>query len=145
MIAYEIQEKIAQYVQSCGCELYDVEFTKEFHQNVLRISIYAKEGITLDKCQEVSNVLSPFLDIEEPFDSQYLLEVSSPGVERILKTTRHFALSLGEEIAVKMLDKTSLEGILKRSDEQGFVLQTQESEIFILYSQIKKVKTILRW
>lgn len=146
MIAPQIQEKLEQYIQSCGCELYGIELVKEFNQDVLRVSICSKEGVNLDKCQEVSNLISPFLDVEDPISSKYNLEVSSPGVERILKNPRHFSLSLGEEVQVKMMDKTTLEGVLKSSDEEGFVLQDSNGqECKISYTQTKKVKTIFRW
>lgn len=145
MIAPELEEKLEKYIQSCGCELYSVEMTRELGQDILRISLYSKEGISLDQCQKVSNLISPFLDVEDPISSKYVLEVSSPGVERILKKPRHFHLSIGEEIRVKMLDKTSIEGILKSSNQEGFVLENKEGEHLISYVQTKKVKTIFRW
>lgn len=141
MITLELEEKLSKYIQSCGCELYDVVMLKEFNQDVLRIFITSKEGISLDKCQEVSNLISPLLDVEDPVSSKYILEVSSPGIERILKKPRHFAFSIGENIEVKMMDKTILEGVLEGSDEEGFVLNGEK----IPYSQTKKVKTIFQW
>lgn len=145
MISPHIQEKIEKYIQSCGCELYGIELVKEFGQDILRISLYAKEGVNLDKCQEVSNLISPFLDVEDPISSKYILEVSSPGIERVLKNPRHFAFSIGEIIQVKMLDKTLIEGFLKESDEQGFVLQNEEGDHHIMYAETKKVKTLFQW
>lgn len=141
MITPALEEKLAKYIQSCDCELYDIVMSKEFNQDVLRIFITSKEGISLDKCQEVSNLISPLLDVEDPISSKYILEVSSPGIERVLKKPRHFAFSLGERIEVKMMDKTILEGVLEGSDEEGFVLNGEK----IPYSQTKKVKTIFQW
>lgn len=141
MITPVLEEKLAKYIQSCGCELYDIVMSKEFNQDVLRVFITSKEGITLDKCQEVSNLISPLLDVEDPIASKYILEVSSPGIERVLKKPRHFAFSIGESIEVKMMDKTILEGVLEESDEEGFVLNGEK----ILYSQTKKVKTTFQW
>lgn len=141
MISLALEEKLAKYIKSCDCELYDIVMTKEFSQDILRIYITSKEGITLDKCQEVSNLISPLLDVEDPIASKYILEVSSPGIERVLKKPSHFALSIGERVEVKMMDKTILEGILQESDEGGFVIDNQK----IPYSQTKKVKTIFQW
>lgn len=145
MISADLEEKLEKYIQSCGCELYSIEMAREFGQDILRISLYSKEGVSLEECQRVSNLISPFLDVEDPISSKYILEVSSPGLERTLKSPRHFHLSRGEEIAVRMFDKTSIEGILKSSDEEGFVLENQEGEHSISYTQTKKVKTIFRW
>lgn len=141
MIAPALEEKLEKYIQSCGCELYDIAMSKEFNQDILRIFITSKEGISLDKCQEVSQLISPILDVEDPIASNYMLEVSSPGIERVLKKPRHFAFSIGERIKVKMMDKTILEGVLEGSDEEGFVLNGEK----IPYSQTKKVKTIFQW
>lgn len=145
MISPSLEEKLEKYIQSCGCELYSIEMAREFGQEILRISLYSKEGISLDQCQKVSNLISPFLDVEDPIASKYVLEVSSPGVERILKEPRHFRLSIGEEIQVKMLDKTLIEGILKSSDQEGFIVENEQGEHLIPYAQTKKVKTIFRW
>lgn len=141
MISAELEEKLSKYVQSCGCDLYDIAMSKEFNQDVLRVFITSKEGITLDKCQEVSQLISPLLDVEDPIASKYILEVSSPGIERVLKKPRHFMFSIGENIEVKMMDKSVLEGILESCDEDGFVVGTQK----IPYSQTKKVKTVFQW
>lgn len=141
MISLALEEKLAKYIKSCDCELYDIVMTKEFNQDILRIYITSKEGITLDKCQEVSNLISPLLDVEDPIASKYILEVSSPGIERVLKKPSHFALSIGERVEVKMMDKTILEGVLQESDEESFVIDNQK----IPYSQTKKVKTIFQW
>ncbi|WP_051420533.1 ribosome maturation factor RimP [Helicobacter pametensis] len=145
MISLEIQEKIEQYVKSCGCELYGVELLRENNQEILRVSIYSPQGVSLDQCQEVSQLLSPFLDVEDPISSEYVLEVSSPGVERVLKNPRHFLLSLGEEIEVKMMDKSKIQGKLLSSDEDSFVICGANGEQKIAYSQTKKVKTIFQW
>lgn len=145
MISADLEEKLEKYIQSCGCELYSIEMTREFGQDVLRVSLYSKDGVSLDQCQKISNLISPFLDVEDPISSKYVLEVSSPGLERTLKSPRHFHLSKGEEIVVKMLDKTSMEGILKSSSEEGFILENKEGEHSISYAQTKKVKTIFRW
>lgn len=145
MIPPDLEEKLEKYIQSCGCELYSIEMVRESGQDILRVNLYSKEGISLDQCQRVSNLISPFLDVEDPIASKYILEVSSPGVERILKTPRHFHLSIGEEIEVKNINKTLFRGVLKSSNQEGFVLQNDQGEQFFSYEQIKRVKTIFRW
>ncbi|GAA7257844.1 ribosome maturation factor RimP [Helicobacter pylori] len=141
MITPDLEEKLNKYIQSCGCELYDVVMLKEFNQDILRVFITSKEGITLNQCQEVSELISPLLDVEEPIASNYILEVSSPGVERVLKKPQHFKFSIGERIEVKRMDKTILEGVLEASDEEGFVINGEK----IPYSQTKRVKTLFQW
>lgn len=142
----DLEEKLKKYIQACGCELYSLEITREANQDILRVNLYSKEGVTLEQCQQVSNLISPFLDVEDPISSKYILEVGSPGVERILKDPRHFHFSIGEEIRVKMVDNTFLSGVIQSSNQEGFVLKDhQGQERFIPYAETKKVKTIFQW
>ena len=96
-----LEESIKIAVQGCKVELYDIVITKENNNNIFRIYITSKDGITLDKCAEVSHMVSPILDLNEPISGKYNLEVSSVGVERKLKTLRHFIYSVGEKVKIK--------------------------------------------
>ncbi|PAF49264.1 ribosome maturation factor [Helicobacter sp. 12S02232-10] len=142
----ELEDKLEQMIQTLGCELYDISFLKENNIDILRVSIMAKNGnTTLDVCQEVSELISPLLDVYDPISMKYTLEVSSPGVERLLKTTRHFRHSIGEEVFVKTMDKEEFEAILKSADDKGAVFETEAGEKFYPFEDLKKVKTIFRW
>lgn len=83
-----------------GCYLYDVEYLKEGGFWFLRVYVDKEDGISLDECEIVSRALSDVLDKEDPIDRNYYLEVSSPGVERKLKTPEHFQRYLGEMVDV---------------------------------------------
>jgi ribosome maturation factor RimP len=78
-------EQITKIVESCGVSLYDTEVANEFDKKIFRIYITSKEGINLDKCAEISRILSPIFDLEPPLEGEYLFEVSSPGIERKLR------------------------------------------------------------
>lgn len=174
MISKEIEEKLEKSIQSLGCELYDISFLKEDNIDILRVSIMAKDSkTTLDKCQEVSEMISPLLDVYEPMSGKYTLEVSSPGIERILKTPRHFELSIGERVQVKInmetkasetQEKETFEAIIKSADSKGVgfkIINSQDfacskntsegnitdqvEEKFYPYHLLKKVKTIFDW
>lgn len=77
-------------VEGLGMELVDVVFRREGRGWVLRLYLDKPGGITLDNCQEVSEQLSDLLDIEDLIDYPYTLEVSSPGLDRVLKTSGDF-------------------------------------------------------
>ncbi|PAF43339.1 ribosome maturation factor RimP [Helicobacter sp. 11S03491-1] len=146
MIDKELQDRLENLVASLDCELYDIAFLKENNINILRISILAKDmQTTLDKCQAVSELISPLLDVYDPISAQYTLEVSSPGIERILKTPRHFKLSIGEEVSIKTDIKDTFEGIIKDVNAEGVIFQIQQEERFYPFTSLKKVKTIFRW
>ncbi len=83
-----------------GCFVYDVEFVKEGGVYFLRVFADRDGGIDLDTCESISRRLSDALDISDPIKQNYYLEVSSPGIERKLKTKEHFERYIGETIDV---------------------------------------------
>lgn len=104
----EMLERIEPLVESLGYELVDVECRIGGRDGVLRIFVDAAEGITLDDCELVSRQVSAWLDVEDPIPGQYRLEISSPGLDRILRTPGHFRRFVGEEIKVELVQ--ALEG-----------------------------------
>ncbi|MDE7235985.1 MAG: ribosome maturation factor, partial [Helicobacter japonicus] len=97
MLSLHTQEKIAKMASTFGLYIYDIAMLKENEQCILRISITRKapmqvldsqnsNAVSLQDCQDLSEVISPLLDVEEANLPPYFLEVSSPGLERILKT-----------------------------------------------------------
>ncbi len=94
--AEEIAEREAEAICSgCGLYVYDVEYKKEGGENVLRVFIDSDSGVTLDDCEKVSRALSDRLDELDPIKGAYELEISSPGVERIIKRDWHYDKALG--------------------------------------------------
>nr|WP_269843827.1 ribosome maturation factor RimP [Helicobacter anatolicus] len=146
MITQELENKIERMIESLGYVLYDIAFLKENDSHILRISITNKENkITLDMCQEVSEVLSPLLDVEFLDEKSYFLEVSSPGVERVLKTSRHFLLSLNQKVQVRLDNKEEFEAILKDYQDEKVVFEINGDTKSFDLKALKKVKTILEW
>ena len=90
MITQDLHDKIESLITQKGLELYDIELLKENESMILRISIFKKEGISLDDCENISTLIAPLLDVELSDLEAYHLEVSSPGVERNLKKPKHF-------------------------------------------------------
>lgn len=84
-----------------GCFIYDVEYVKEGSSRFLRIYADKEEGgISLDECEIISRALSDELDRVDPIKEDYMLEVSSPGIERKLKRAEHFNRYIGEKIDI---------------------------------------------
>lgn len=110
-----------------GCYLYDVEYLKEGGFWFLRVYVDKEGGISLDECELVSRSLSEVLDKEDPIDRNYYLEVSSPGVERKLKTPEHFKRYLGETVDVGLYKAIGgakqLTGTLKDYDGETVSLE----------------------
>lgn len=91
-------------VAAQGCELLDLEWQRG-RDAILRLFIDAPEGIALDDCERVSRAVEALLDVEDPLPEGYRLEVSSPGVERPLRTPEHFAAAMGEEVRLRIDEK----------------------------------------
>ena len=85
-----------------GYELVDVEYVKEFGGFYLRVYIDKPGGITLDDCQNMSEILSDKLDEKDPISAAYYLEVSSPGLDRPLKTDKDLKRNLGKDIEISL-------------------------------------------
>ncbi|WP_375722705.1 ribosome maturation factor RimP [Arcobacter sp. KX21116] len=140
-----LEESIEMTVKGCGVELYDILTTKENDRDIFRIYITSKDGVSLDKCAEISRLVSPILDTNEPMYGKYNLEVSSPGIERRLKRTAHYISSIGEKVKVKDFDKNVLKGELVFADENEIKVKTQEGEETIAYDKISSASTYFEW
>ena len=88
-----IEEKVEQLVkdkiEAIGYELYDVEYAKEGKNYFLRIFIDKPDGIDLNDCEKVNDAINDMLDTADYIKEQYFLEVSSPGIERVLRKEQH--------------------------------------------------------
>jgi len=140
-----LEESIEIAVQGCGAEVYDMVSLKENDMNIFRVYVTSIDGINLDKCAEISRMISPILDLEEPMNGKYNLEVSSPGIERKLKNPRHFKASIGDKIKLKDFDKNITKGELISADEDEIKIKTEHGEEIISYDEISSASTYFEW
>jgi ribosome maturation factor RimP len=97
----QLVELLAPVVSTLGYELWELEYTSQ-SGGLLRLYIDSDEGISLEDCERVSRAVSTALDEADPIASNYTLEVSSPGLDRVLRTAEHFARYVGEQVRVEM-------------------------------------------
>ena len=88
-IEEKVEELVKEKIENIGYSLYDVEYAKEGPNYYLRIYIDKPEGIDLNDCEKVNDEINDLLDQADYIKDQYFLEVSSPGIERILKKDSH--------------------------------------------------------
>ncbi|ACL69538.1 ribosome maturation factor RimP [Halothermothrix orenii] len=139
-------EDLAQpIVESQGLELVDVEYVKEGENRVLRVFIENPEGeVTLDHCENVSKNLDEKLDEVDPIQESYILEVSSPGIERPLKKKEDFDRFSGKLAYIKTFAPVSgnkeITGIIKGRDGDNIKVlkKDDDKELEIPFSQIAK-------
>jgi ribosome maturation factor RimP len=115
----------------------------------LRIFIDSSKGIDLNDCETVNNEITDLLDEANYIKDQYFLEISSPGIERVLKKDRHLEQNIGNQVEVKLFKKDEngnkvYQGILQKFDLDTITLEC-ESQIKIDRKNIAQIKTIYNW
>ena len=147
--AETVRQLIAPTVSAMCFDLWDVEFVKEGAEWILRITIDSPEGIGIEDCEAVSRAIDPILDEADPIESSYRMEVSSPGIERTLRTPEHFAACEGMKASVKLFapdengDKT-LVGILGGFDDEKkeILITTEKGERRIAFENAAKANLV---
>ena len=149
--ADRIPELVSPIMDELKLELWSYEYVKEGRDWYLRVYIDKPdkdEYISTDDCEKVSRFLSEELDREDLFPDKYYLEVSSPGLERELKTDSHFKKYEGEDVVVRLFSplngKKEIEGILLRKEGKDIRLKVEDSEMLIKGEMISKVNLAFR-
>ena len=149
----KVEEKICELledkIKNLGYELYDVEYVKEGKEYYLRIYIDNENGINLEDCEKVSNEINEDLDQEDLIKEQYFLEVSSPGVERILRKDKHLQANIGNKVQIKLftpVDKNKqFIGVLEGFNETMLNVNIGNKQINLDRKNISQIKTIFEW
>ena len=129
-------------IEAKGAELYDVELTGA----TLRVLVERDGGIPLDVLEDISRDVSSVLDDDDPMpDQRWYLEVSSPGLERPLRTPRHFRAAVGDTVKVKTHGRVDgerrVEGTLEDADDEGFTVAGRR----LTYDQVERARTVFEW
>ena len=135
-------------IDGLGLELVDVEFVREGSQWYLRIFIDKPGGITLEDCEAVHRPLSDKLDRADPIPQAYMLEVSSPGVERPFKTPKDYEKAIGHQVQIKFYKPVdgskACEGILEAFDgESVTILVGREDRKTYSVEMISKINRMI--
>ncbi len=148
MAACDLWPLLEPVLSGSSLELIDVEI----RSGVVLVTIDRVGGVDLDALTEANRAISAVLDEHDPVPGRYTLEVSSPGVERTLRTPAHFARAVGEQITVKTRPQVPgdrrLTGTLVASDEDGLVLRVEDDSsegMRLAYSDIDRARTVFEW
>ncbi len=148
-MADELFDVLAAAVAPLGLELVDVELRGK----VARVVVDREGGIDLDAVAAATRAISPVLDDHDPFpDHKYSLEVSSPGVERTLRTPRHFTHAIGEVVSVRTYPGTEgerrIQGRLVSVDDAGMTLEGEglpDGGRRIAFDEVERARTVFVW
>jgi len=140
-----LDEQITKIVKANGANFYGTELAQDDGHKIFRVYITKEGGVSLDLCAEISNELSPFLDVNPPMHDAYFLEVSSPGIERKLENPTHFISAIGERVKFKVHGGEKERGKITSADESGFTISKKGEDVRFEYSNISKAKTYFEW
>ena len=136
---YDLAENL---VSSRGYGIYDVEYAKEGPHWFLRVYIDRDGGVNVDDCEAISRELSVLLDEKDFVKENYFLEISSPGIERLLRQEEHFQKAIGKNVRIKLFKAVDgikeAEGELTFADEQKIVVKTDINQFDIEKKNIAK-------
>ena len=150
-IEEKVEELLKETIEKLGYNLYDVEYVKEGPNYYLRVYIDNEKGIDLNDCEKVSNAIDEMLDEANIIKDQYYLEVSSPGIERVLRKDRHLQENIGNQIEIKLFKKDQkgnkdyIGELLKFDQEVVSIKTSEEDEIQIERKNISQIKTVYNW
>lgn len=146
----QITEQIVREILPAEYELVDVEYVKEGSVRYLRIYIDKSGRMSLDDCEKLSRIVSEKLDEADPIAENYMLEISSPGLDRPLKKERDFLREKGKDVEVKLYKPLSgmkeFEGKLIGLNEEGEVeIQTENTLLKINRKDIALIRLAVKF
>jgi ribosome maturation factor RimP len=140
-IIERVREIVEPLLARQGLTVYDIELSG----SQLRITVEAPEGVDLEAIAHATRLISVALDEHDPIPSKYTLEVSSPGLERSLRTPAHFADAVGLTVSVKTNARVDgerrIKGPLAAADHEGITI----GEHTLRYDDIEKARTVFEW
>lgn len=140
-----LRELLAAPINEQGYELYDLEFVTESGRRILRLTIDHPNGIQLDDCVRANHTAQTVMDAEDPVQGSYTLEVSSPGIFRVLKLPEHFQRFSGARVRLRLRQKImgvrNAVGLLNSCTDEGIRFHPEnrgKEEWFIDYLSIAR-------
>ena len=140
----QMADMLQSTVEALGYVLWGVEHMAQGKHSVVRIYIDSPVGITVEDCAAVSEQVSSILDVEDPITGEYTLEVSSPGMDRLLFKIEQYAGYVGETVEVRLRSafegRRRFKGILKGIEGEDVVIQVDDHEFLLPYGAIEKAR-----
>jgi len=147
----EVSDLAEAVVRRRSLSLWDVEMGGSKGRRIVRVFVDGDDGVDLDTVAEVSEEISRGLDLRDPIEGRYTLEVSSPGLERSLKRREHYERSVGKQVIVKTKsrmvgDSHRVDGTILEAGDDSVTLRTdQQAEVDVPYEEVKSARTVFEW
>jgi ribosome maturation factor RimP len=146
LITKQVADLVEAVLDEMGFELVDVEYLAKQSRWVLGLYIDKPGGVTIDDCAQVSREISYLIDVKDVIDHEYVLEVSSPGLNRPLKKERDFRWARGKRVKVKMLapleGRRNFTGTLKNFEAGTLYVETEGGLVALPWREVDKARVI---
>lgn len=133
-------------VEGMGCEIWGVEFLSQGRHSKLRLYIDKADGVSIDDCEKVSRQVSDVLDVENMFTKGYTLEVSSPGMDRILFNAEQYESNVGETVDVRLNfpleGKKRVVGLLAGVENAEAIVQADGEEYVLPLENVQRARIV---
>ena len=140
----EITEAIKPIVSAMGYEMWGLSISQQNNSLKLTLYIDSEKGIKINDCEKVSHQVTHLLDTEKLCDSDYVLEVSSPGFDRVLITSEHFNKYINEEVKVRLKwlvnNRKNIKGLIENVTEDYVIINENNETYKIKYESIEKAR-----
>ena len=140
---------VGPVVEGFGCELVELQFRREAPGWVLRRVIDNANGIGIDDCARISREVAHLLEVEDPIEQSYSLEVSSPGLDRPLKSERDFLRCKGKKAKVVVREpidgQNQCIGLIEDVTEESVTLRTEHGIMDIPFTRMKKARLVIEF
>ena len=147
LLEKKLEDLLGPTIESMGFELWAVEYVPAGRHSTLRVYADKEGGITVDDCADISYQISSVLDVEDPIQGAYHLEVSSPGLDRVLNKPSHFQRYVGKGVrvrtAVAVLGRKRINGTITQANDEGIVVEVDGESFEIPYDLIEKANLVV--
>ena len=144
-----LESVIGPTIRGLGYELWGIERQRKPHGLLLRVYIDHPDGITLTDCERVSKQVRDLLEAETALADDYLLEISSPGLDRLLFTVEQYRRYRSEAVQVKLriphLGRRNLQGQLVEADDKSVLLECDSERIEVPFNAIERTRLVPQW
>ena len=142
----QIEELLRTIVEGLGCEIWGVEYFSQGNHSKLRLYIDSADGVSIDDCEKVSRQVSDVLDVENLFTKGYTLEVSSPGMDRILFNAQQYESNVGATVDVRLNfpfeGKKRLVGLLAGVENAEAIVQVDGEEYVLPLDNVQRARIV---
>jgi ribosome maturation factor RimP len=145
-MAMDLETPLRSLLSDLGLDLYDVEMVK----GTLNVVVMKSGGVDLESLTKANRTISEWLDVNDPIPGRFTLDVSSPGLERRLRTPAHFKTTIGEVVTLREIrdgqPTRRLEGVVVAVDDSNVTLDDAEhGQVSVALNSIERARTVFKW